>query len=283
MVSDCHLLLQELRIASANEWSPALDAWTVARVAEGMGYLFQSGQPQELAAGDMLVTTGGGKVVLRASTLGAMKLDYFLVHPEWLTGLLTVAEGNDFSRSRWRAGERLILIRASEPAARKFARLVTLPNHGDLSARTALLQLWSQTVVTVLPKAELSKPAADGRKLHERFRRLLSELPHAELARQSLTTLAAQLNCSERHFSRLFREEYGVSFRAHQTELRLQRACELLASTDDKVAAVAVRSGYRHIGLFNAMFKRQFGMTPTERRRKMMSVLCAPFLYLFVT
>ena len=30
------------------------------------------------------------------------------------------------------------------------------------------------------------------------------------MATQSLTELAAQLHCSERHFSRLFREEFGV-------------------------------------------------------------------------
>ena len=27
-------------------------------------------------------------------------------------------------------------------------------------------------------------------------------------------------------------------------------------------------SGYRHLGLFNAMFKRRFNMTPTEYRRQ---------------
>lgn len=283
MVSDCHLLLQELHIPPANEWSPPADAWTVARVAEGLGYALKAGQPRELSPGDMIVTAGGGAVVLRASALSALKLDYFLVHPEWLNGLLTVTEGHDFARSRWQAGECLLCLRASEPAARKFARLAALPHREDLSVRTALLQLWSQTVAVVLPKPGPSEPDADGRKLRERFRRFLAQLPHAELARQSLASLAAQLNCSERHFSRLFREEYQVSFRAHQTELRLQRARELLASSDAKVASVALQSGYRHIGLFNAMFKRQFGLTPSEWREKILSASRMLLLYLFVT
>lgn len=283
MTSDSHLLLHDLSIEPATEWTPTTDAWTIMRVADGLGYVLQSGKPQELSAGDMVVMTGGSGVVLRASALATLRLDYYLVHPEWLNGLLTVAEGHDLTKSRWETGERLICIRANEPAARKFARLAALPHREDLSVRTALLQLWSQTVAVVLPKPEPLDLDPDGRKLRERFRRLLAQLPHAELARHSLGDLAAQLNCSERHFSRLFREEYGVSFRAHQTELRLRRAKELLAASDDKVATVALQSGYRHIGLFNAMFKRQFGMTPTEWREKILSASRVVLFYLFVT
>ena len=47
-------------------------------------------------------------------------------------------------------------------------------------------------------------------------------MTEAELAEASLTHLAAQVHCSERHFSRLFREEFGVLLRSRQIELRLQ-------------------------------------------------------------
>jgi hemolysin activation/secretion protein/AraC-like DNA-binding protein len=90
----------------------------------------------------------------------------------------------------------------------------------------------------------------------------------AELSGSSLGELAGQLHCSERHFSRLFREEFGLPLRARQIELRLQRARQLLADSDAKVISVAYDSGYRHLGLFNAMFKKRFGVTPSEWRRK---------------
>jgi AraC-like DNA-binding protein len=90
----------------------------------------------------------------------------------------------------------------------------------------------------------------------------------AELAGKTLTELAEHLHCSERHFSRLFREEFGVPLRARQIELRLQRAQQLLGDSDAKIINVAYDSGYRHLGLFNAMFKKRFGVTPSEWRRK---------------
>ncbi len=90
----------------------------------------------------------------------------------------------------------------------------------------------------------------------------------AELSGKTLGELAGQLHCSERHFSRLFREEFGVPLRARQIELRLQRARQLLADLDAKIINVAYESGFRHLGLFNAMFKKRYGVTPSEWRQQ---------------
>jgi AraC-like DNA-binding protein len=265
MNSEHHLILQEQWLQPACEWSPATGIWTVARVVEGFGYLLGAGETKSLEQGDVFTTTGGRAIRARASSLKALKLEYFLVRPELLNGLLTVSEGHELERARSDAGEKLIFYRSNDPVCQKFARLANQSARGSLAIRTALLQLWSQAIAVALPSP---LPDQEGRKLQERFRQLFAELPHAELARQSLSELAGQLHCSERHFSRLFRQEFGVSLRARQTELRLQLARELLLDSGNKIASVALQSGYRHIGLFNAMFKRHFGMTPTAWRRK---------------
>ena len=59
-----------------------------------------------------------------------------------------------------------------------------------------------------------------------------------------------------------------MPLRKRQTELRLQRARQLLTDADAKVSMVAMESGYRHLGLFNAMFKKRFGVTPREWRQQ---------------
>src|SRR5262249_27216219 len=101
-----------------------------------------------------------------------------------------------------------------------------------------------------------------------RLRELVGQIGEAELLEHSTEGLARLLCCSERHLSRLFREEFGVSLRTKQTELRLRKAKRLLAETDAKVINVALESGYRHLGLFNLMFKRRFGVTPTQWRNQ---------------
>jgi AraC-like DNA-binding protein len=80
--------------------------------------------------------------------------------------------------------------------------------------------------------------------------------------------MAAELNCLERHFSRMFREEFGVSLRDCQNELRMQRACRLLQDFKTKISSIALECGYRHLGLFNIMFKKRFGLSPSQWRRQ---------------
>ena len=268
MAIERHLILQELVLRPSGEWTPPASGWTVARIAEGVGYWQQGGSAREFKAGDGFVAAGNAGFILRASQLGPLKLEFFSVQPQFLNGVLTVTEGHQLSLAARDSAARLILFVAAEPLGQKFARLAIQSQRESLPARSALLQLWSQAVAGTLAQP---LDAAHGQKLHERFRQLVAQMPDAELATRSLTELAAQLHCSERHFSRLFRQEFGVPLRTRQTELRLQRARQLLADADAKIINVAYDSGYRHLGLFNAMFKKRFGVTPSEWRQQNLS------------
>lgn len=258
-----HLILQELTLRPSGEWAVPGRGWTVARVAEGSGYWLQGGNASELNVGGGLVVGGHAKGVLRASQLGPVKLQYFSVQPQYLNGLLTVAEWHQLEAAG-NSPSPVSHFGAGEPVGQKFTRLAESSHPDGLSARCALLQLWVGAVAGLL--APPSTEPAGGNKLQERFHRLVGQLSEAELSQHSLADLAAQLHCSERHFSRLFRAEFGVSFHARQIELRLQRARQLLADGNAKIINVAYDSGYRHLGLFNAMFKKRFGVTPSEWR-----------------
>ena len=260
-----HLILQELTLHPSGEWTPPACGWTVARIAEGIGYWLQGGAVRELKAGDSLVATSGASFVIRASSLGRLRLEFFFVQPQFLNGLLTVTEGHQLEQAGRNAATQIFLFGAHESVSQKFARLVVQTPRDNLPARSALLQLWTQAVAGALA---VPLPADCGQKLRERFRQLVAQMPDAELAIRSLPELATQLSCSERHFSRLFREQFGVPLRTRQTELRLQHARQLLADVNAKIINVAYESGYRHLGLFNAMFKKRFGMTPTEWRQQ---------------
>jgi hemolysin activation/secretion protein/AraC-like DNA-binding protein len=264
MIAARHLVLQEISLRPSGEWTPG-GGWTVVRAAEGAGYCLQTGTARELNAGDMVVVGPQVPVVFRASQLGVFKLEYFQVLPQCLNGLLTVTEWRQLEDKSGETAMRLRHFAASDPAAQKFTRLAAQPQRDGLAARSALLQLWAACVTSLLPAAGLAATASN---LRERFRQFVGKMSEAELAVRPLTQLAEELHCSERHFSRLFREEFSVSLRARQTELRLQRARQLLAESDAKIINVAFESGYRHLGLFNAMFKRRFGVTPSQWRHQ---------------
>jgi hemolysin activation/secretion protein/AraC-like DNA-binding protein len=265
MAIERHLILQELTLVPSGEWKPSERGWVVARVAEGIGYWLAGGSARELNAGDGFVAGFNANTIVRASQLGPLKLQFFTVQPQYLNGLLTMTEWHQLESASENPLTRVLFFAASEPLGQKFARIAAQTPTDELTMRCALLQLWTGAVTGLIGSPLAS---AGGNKLRERFRQLVGQIPEARLAECSLSELAAQLHCSERHFSRLFREEFGVPFRARQIELRLLHARQLLTNSDAKIINVAYDSGYRHLGLFNSMFKKRFGMTPSEWRRQ---------------
>jgi len=261
-----HLVFQENVLRPSEEWSSRGTGWVVARVAEGTGYWMQNGVARELSAGGGVVLAFNNTGRLRASRLGNLKLEFFSVRLQFLNGLLTVAEWHQLEIIPSHSDGQFLCFTATEPVGQKFAHIANQTRRDGLTMRCALLQLWDSAVSGMMA-VPTAADTAHTNKLRERFRQMIGHMLEAELSGSSLGELAGQLNCSERHFSRLFREEFGVPLRARQIELRLQRARQLLADSDAKVVNVAFGSGYRHLGLFNAMFKKRFGMTPSEWRQ----------------
>ncbi|MGH7994581.1 MAG: helix-turn-helix transcriptional regulator, partial [Limisphaerales bacterium] len=267
MTVERHLILQELVLSPSVEWIPRCQGWLLARVAGGTGYWLQHGaEARQLTVGDGLLALHNANGVVRASQLGPLKLQFFTVQPQFLNGLLTVTEWHQLEVAPRDTSAPVALFTASEPLGQKFTRLAEQSHTERLSMRCALLQLWASAIADRL--SPLTPAAHGGNRLRDHFRELVGQMAEAELSACSLGDLSRQLHCSERHFSRLFREEFGVPFRSRQIELRLQRARQLLANSDAKIINVAYDSGYRHLGLFNAMFKKRFGLTPSEWRQQ---------------
>jgi hemolysin activation/secretion protein len=261
-----HLIIQEITLRPSGEWQPEPAAWIVARVAEGVGYALQGAAARELNPGDMVVIGPPTQFAIRASQLGILKLEFFLVLPQFLYGLVTLTEWRQLEEASKQPHPKLAHYSAAEPPAQKFTRLAAQRQRDCLSSRSTMLQLWAASISHLLPPVNTT--TGELIQLRDRFRELIGKMSEAELATSSLQELAEKLHCSERHFSRLFREEFKISLRERQTELRLQRARQLLADSNSKIINVAYESGYRHLGLFNAMFKRRFGLTPSAWRQK---------------
>ena len=126
-------MLQELTLRPSGEWTPQLAGWVVARVAEGVGYWLHNGNARELNVGDGFVVAFNSNVRLRSSQLGPLKLQFFTVQPQYLSGVLTVAERHQLEIGSDRLSPYLSVFAAAEPAGQKFARIVELPGGDGLS------------------------------------------------------------------------------------------------------------------------------------------------------
>lgn len=111
--------------------------------------------------------------------------------------------------------------------------------------------------------ARLIAPAPPTPDALERGRRHLEQ--HLERT-HSTEALARLAGLSERQLFRQFREIHGKTPRRYLTEVRMQRAADLLRTTRLGVEQVAQAVGYQNPAAFDRAFKRAFGVTPSEWR-----------------
>src|SRR5260221_1121664 len=145
MTVERHLILQEMTLRPSGEWMPQPCGWTVARVVEGVGYWLQGGNACALNVGDGFVTDFNAKIILRASQLGPLKLQFFTIQPQYLNGLLTVAEWHQLETMSSSSSAYVSVFTAGEVIGQKFARIAAQTRADSLSMRCALLQIWTQS------------------------------------------------------------------------------------------------------------------------------------------
>jgi AraC family transcriptional regulator len=83
----------------------------------------------------------------------------------------------------------------------------------------------------------------------------------------SLSTLAELARLSPFHFSRAFKQSFGMPPHRYLVGRRLERAKGLLADTDTPVTNIAIAVGYLDTSSFTTAFRKHTGLTPTRYRR----------------
>jgi len=81
-----------------------------------------------------------------------------------------------------------------------------------------------------------------------------------------LARMARCAGLSQESLRRRCQEQVGRSPLAHVTHLRMQLAADLLACSQEKIASIAVRLGYRDPFAFSNAFKRELGLPPSWYR-----------------
>ena len=82
----------------------------------------------------------------------------------------------------------------------------------------------------------------------------------------SISVIAEAYHVSPSHMSTLFKKEMGVGFAEYIWNLRLQRAKELLLSTDMPIDEISTMVGYCTPNSFRRKFKQETGITPSQFR-----------------
>lgn len=106
------------------------------------------------------------------------------------------------------------------------------------------------------------------RRRHPLIQKAISYMHEHYMDPLTLEKVSGYIHINPSYFSRLFYKETGESFTDYLTNYRLRMAEQLLLQTNLPVYQIADRVGYCNSKYFLKVFRKRFGMTPGEFRRK---------------
>ncbi len=101
---------------------------------------------------------------------------------------------------------------------------------------------------------------------HQMVRRVIESVDQMLAEELSLHSLAERLFVNPSYLSRLFKKETGDSFSNYVLARRMERAKEMLLG-DAKVYDAANATGYRDLSYFAKVFRKYWGLAPSELKK----------------
>jgi AraC-type DNA-binding domain-containing proteins len=256
-------------------------------VAEGRGFHYVEDQLLEVAKGDLFLLPVGTSHVFRpASTdkTSPLVVLNFIFEPsaldmptEWLTeqtGIADLLREQELRAGGW--------YRCSDRQGRFFAlfaqayREFTERSSGFRTMVKALLVQSLLLLGRTLEEERLrqEKSASDSftalvnetlsaEKLAEALRYI--ELHYGD--RVTLKDVADQVYMSAGHFQNQFKKLTGQTFNQYLQNVRIQKCCQLLKTTDKTVQQTANEVGYSDMKFFHSLFRKITGNSPQRYRR----------------
>lgn len=114
---------------------------------------------------------------------------------------------------------------------------------------------------------QISDPDAAVSKTDKTVRFILSYIEENYMKDISLVTLSNETHFNVIYICRILKKKTGHTFLEILLAVRMIRAAKRLSATDDGIALIASQVGIKDQKYFSQVFKKVFGITPTEYRR----------------
>lgn len=99
--------------------------------------------------------------------------------------------------------------------------------------------------------------------VHKAIEHIMTHYSDEELNAEQL---CQHLHVSPNYFSALFKKEMGITFSTYLTQVRIEKAKELLKTTNIKASEIGHAVGYSEGHYFSYVFKKVTGCAPTDYR-----------------
>jgi AraC family transcriptional regulator len=155
-------------------------------------------------------------------------------------------------------------------------RQLGLTLKSTMSCHTAIDTLYADATATMLAAHLLRHYSTVSGKVHQEVKghspsklRVAIDYIHAHLDEDlSIETLAQLVQVSSYYFVRLFKQSMGLTPHAYIVRHRIERAKQLLKTTNLPIAEIAYRTGFCHQSRFSTVFRQYLHTSPSAYREQ---------------
>lgn len=105
----------------------------------------------------------------------------------------------------------------------------------------------------------------------EKIKDLLKHIHDHYNSPMNITELANMLQVTNQYFCRYFKQLTDMSFIDYLNDLRLQRAAQEIATTQQSIREISMKHGFDTIGYFFKLFRERYNTTPIGYRNRFLS------------
>jgi AraC-like DNA-binding protein len=241
-------------------------------IKKGKGLITVDLKQYEVTAGAIVFILPGQLHSIEQSGNASMEYENIIFHPNILISKKTDTCNSDFFQPLLAGTISVPLLYT--PDAPYYREISACLNENDEICKTnpAGYQLFLKSQLFMLffllfNKCSRKEPQKKNHKSLDKMKVILKYIEIHYMEKITIADMAKELNVSESHFMKYFKNTMGTSFIDYLNEYRLTMASRLLISSESSVLAIASEVGFDNLSYFNRSFKKRFGQTPREYRK----------------
>jgi AraC family transcriptional regulator len=176
------------------------------------------------------------------------------------------------------AGRSVRLVHMQEVVGRAIALLEAAGRElgqTQEAARSSIARAASILLAGIGHPAQMSSPRGGAAALLPwQSRRVLDYIEEHLGTPIRVSDLSGLLHRTEAHFSRVFKETFGVSPHAYVLRRRIELASQLMIESTTPLSEIALKCGFTDQAHLSKRFRQQTGTTPAAWRREQLIQAC---------
>ena len=135
----------------------------------------------------------------------------------------------------------------------------------QISQRTAITRAFA---ITLIEAFVFQNNTADTKEIPAWFKHLLSNFNIISYLQEGLNKITQEFNYDKKYLCRVFKKYMGMTMTDYLNQTRLDYALSMIQGSNKNILEIAQSLGFSSVSYFNVIFKKRYGITPLEARKR---------------